>query len=176
MMVLLIRQCLFNKGDQKKETDMSENRLNLNWVYVSHNFLKISAALVWYTGGIILILKGSSLIHEALGIKSNLILPVVTSAAALILGFFKAHYLFNKSCRKNLVRISKLTHPRFWDFYRPVFFLFLSLMILTGSLLSNLAHTHYYFLLLVALLDFSIATALLWSSHNFWKSFLYIES
>jgi hypothetical protein len=42
-------------------------------------------------------------------------------------------------------------------------------MITTGATLSRLAHENYYFLIGVAILDFSIAIALLWSGYAFWK-------
>jgi hypothetical protein len=40
---------------------------------------------------------------------------------------------------------------------------------MTGATLSRLAHDNYYFLIGVAILDFSIAIALLSSSYVFWK-------
>jgi hypothetical protein len=45
----------------------------------------------------------------------------------------------------------------------------LALMITTGAALSRLAHTHYSFLVDVAVLDPAIATALPASSHVFWR-------
>jgi len=42
-------------------------------------------------------------------------------------------------------------------------------MIVLGATLSRLAHNNFPFLISVAVLDISIATALLLSSHLFWK-------
>jgi hypothetical protein len=53
--------------------------------------------------------------------------------------------------------------------FQAAFFVFLLLMILYGATISNLAHGDYFFLLAVAALDFTIAVALLGSSHVFWK-------
>jgi hypothetical protein len=87
----------------------------------------------------------------------------------LAIGSLKAAFLFNKSCRKNLARIDTLTDPKIWQFFRPGFFIFLLLMIITGMALSRLAQNHYFFLTGIAILDVSIAVALLGSSYAFWK-------
>lgn len=87
----------------------------------------------------------------------------------LFMGLIKAKYLFNKSCKKNLARIDALNKPKFWQFFRPRFFLFLIMMIMAGATMSDLAHHNYSFLIGVATLDLSLATALLVSSYNFWK-------
>ena len=64
----------------------------------------------------------------------------------LLLGGLKARFLFNRSCRKNLARIAKLAEPKFWQFFKPSFFFFLALMILTGVLSSRLAQGNYLLL------------------------------
>jgi len=53
--------------------------------------------------------------------------------------------------------------------FRPGFLVFLALMIVTGATLSGLAQGNHSFLLAVAILDISVATALLGSSGVFWK-------
>ena len=68
-----------------------------------------------------------------------------------------------------LRQIEKLAEPKIWQFFRPVFFMFLFLMILAGAALSRLAHGNYFLLLCIAALDLTIATALLGSSYVFWK-------
>ena len=130
--------------------------------------LKILAALVWYIGGIVLLLKGASLLLAAEALRPDLPWPWIAVIAGLLIGSVKARFLFSKSCKKNLARIDRLKRPRIWQFYRPRFFIFLMLMILAGTTLSRLAHGNYPFLLGVAIVDFSISIALLGSSCIFW--------
>ena len=136
---------------------------------VSHRALNILAALVWYVGGIVLLIKGCSLLMEAEILQPDQHWPWTAAGVALLIGAIKAKFLFAKSCRKNLTRIAALKQPKIWQFFRPIFFLFLSLMILTGAALSRLAHGNYPFLLGVAGVDITIAIALLGSSYVFWK-------
>ena len=134
----------------------------------SHRRLKILAALVWYVGGIVLLLKGSSLLVEAEALRPEQNWPWLAVFAGLFLGSLKAKYLFSRSCRKNLDRIAALEQPKLWQFYRPGFFAMLTLMILFGATLSKLAHNNYPFLISVGTLDLSLAIALLASSYFFW--------
>ena len=136
---------------------------------VSTRSLKILAALVWYVGGIILLLKGGSLLVEADALKPEQDWPWLAAVAGLFLGGLKAKFLFNKICQKNLDRIAALERPKLWQFFRPGFFVMLMLMVLAGATLSRLAHNNYPFLIGVAILDLSIAIALLGSSYVFWK-------
>jgi len=136
---------------------------------VSTRSLKILAALVWYVGGTILLLKGRSLLAEADALKPEESWPWLAAVAGLILGGLKAKYLFNRSCQKNLDRIAALERPRVWQFFRPGFFAVLTVMILVGVTLSRLAHNNYPFLIGVAILDLGIGIALLGSSYVFWK-------
>lgn len=131
--------------------------------------LKIIAALVWYLGGFVLLLKGSSLLLEADAMKPEENWPWIATVAGFLFGGLKAKFLFTKNCQKNLDRISALAQPKLWQFFRPGFFVFLAAMILGGARLSSLAHNNYPLLIGVAILDLSIATALLGSSHIFWK-------
>lgn len=135
----------------------------------SHDTLKLLAASVWYIGSVVLLIKGRSLLMEAHAIQTSLIWPGLVVVASLFLGFMKAKFIFSKSCRKNIVRIETLTQPKLWQFFRPVFFLALALMILTGATLSRLASGHYMGLHGVALLDLTIGIALLTSSIEFWQ-------
>jgi hypothetical protein len=135
---------------------------------VSARSLKILAALVWYIGGIVLLLKGTSLLLEAEEARPGQPWIWVALIAGLLIGSVKARFLFSKSCKKNLARIDGLTQPKIWQFYRPRFFVFLMLMILAGASLSRLAHGNYPFLIGVAIVDFSISIALLGSSYIFW--------
>ena len=135
----------------------------------SHRTLKILAVLLWLIGGVMLIRKASELLFEAHALQSTS--PWIWFAIALgfLLGSLKAKYLFRKACKKNLARIDALQNPKLWQFYRPNFFLFLAIMITTGATLSRLAHGNFPFLFSVAVLDLSIATALLGSSIVFWQ-------
>ena len=137
---------------------------------VSPRILKFLAAAVWHIGGLILLLKSRSLLLEADSLNGAPIWPWVAVSAAVILGSLKARYLFVKSCRRNMARIDKLKRPYFWQFFRPGFFAALTVMIATGATLSRLAHGNYPFLIGVALLDLSIAIALLGSSFVFWQN------
>jgi hypothetical protein len=131
--------------------------------------LNILAALVWYIGGLVLLLKGGSLLLEAASLQPQLPWPWLTIVAGPAIGLVKARYLFSKSCRKNLARIELLQRPKLWQFFRPRFFMALAVMILAGATLSRLAHNNYTFLIGVALVDLSLAIALLGSSYVFWK-------
>jgi hypothetical protein len=126
--------------------------------------LNILAALVWVAGGIVLLFKGTSLLIEAEALRPGQVWPWLAALAGLLLGGIKGRALFSKACARNLDRIAGLDRPRLWQFYRPRFFLFLALMITLGATLSRLAHGNYPFLLAVAVLDLSIAVALLGSS------------
>jgi hypothetical protein len=131
--------------------------------------LKILAALVWYMGSIVLLFKGGSLLVEADALKPDQSWPWLAITAGLFFGGLKAKYIFSKSCEKNLDRINALKQPKIWQFFRPGFFALLTIMILTGATLSRMAHNNYPFLIGVAILDISIAIALLGSSLVFWK-------
>ena len=142
---------------------------------VSTRSLKILAALVWYVGGTILLLKGRSLLVEADVLKPEESWPWLAAVAGLILGGLKAKFLFNRSCQKNLDRIAALERPRVWQFFRPGFFAVLTVMILVGVTLSRLAHNNYPFLIGVAILDLGIGIALLGSSYVFWKQKAFVK-
>lgn len=124
---------------------------------------------MWCIGGTILLLKGGSLLVEANALKPEGLGPWLAAGGGLLLGALKARYLFTRSCRKNLERISALEQPRVWQFFRPWFFFALAIMILAGVTLSRLAHGNYPFLIGVATLDLGIAFALLGSIPVFWK-------
>ena len=134
----------------------------------SERTLKILAASVWYIGSLILILKGGSLLIEAEGLKPGQAWTWSAAIIGLFLGGLKAKILFRKVCKKNLNRIAGLEQPKIWQFYRLRFFVFLFFMSTIGAFLSRLAHDNYPFLLSMAALDLSIATALMGSSYIFW--------
>jgi hypothetical protein len=142
---------------------------------VSARSLKILAALIWYIGGIMLILKGRSLLIEADALKPEQVWPWLAVVAGLFLGGLQAKFLFSKSCQRNLARIDTLDRPRVWQFFRPGFFAALTVMILVGATLSRLAHNNYPFLIGVAAVDLNIGIALLGSSYVFWQQKAFVK-
>ncbi|MBW2369892.1 MAG: hypothetical protein JRH15_18630 [Deltaproteobacteria bacterium] len=136
---------------------------------VSNRNLKILSALVWYIGGVVLMLKGFGLSREADVLKPGHSWPLLAFLSGLLIGGLKAKFLFSKSCKKNLTRIDALAKPKIWQFFRLRFLVFLVLMIITGVTLSRLAHNHYPLLIGMSILDFSIAVGLIGSGYVFWK-------
>ena len=133
--------------------------------------LNILAAIVWYVGGIVLLIKGASLLVEAFSLKPEQYWPCLAIAVGPVIGSIKGKFIFRKSCLKNLARINDLYQPKIWQFFKPWFFAVLAIMITFGATMARLAHTqhNYYFLIAVAIVDTDIGIALLWSSYIFWK-------
>ena len=136
---------------------------------VSARTLNILAALVWYAGGIVLLLKGGSLLAEAEALDPGKIWPWLAAILALFLGGWKARFIFGKSIKRNLARIAALDRPRIWQFFSLGFFVALAVMIAAGASLSRLAQGSYPLLIAVAVLDLAIAVALLGSSIIYWQ-------
>jgi hypothetical protein len=136
--------------------------------HASARTLVLLSALCWYGGGFVLLFKGVSLAMAAHSLDPGYFFPTVVVMSGSVIGAVKARYLFSRSCRKNLVRIAALAHPRWWQFFRPGFFIFLALMMIAGATLSRLSQGSYPFLLAVALLDVSVAVGLIGSSTVFW--------
>jgi hypothetical protein len=136
---------------------------------VSQQTLIIIAAIIWYGGGISLLLKGGALIKEAYTLNPHSIWTYLVPILGLIIGLLKGRFLFSRSCEKNIIRIKALPEPRVWQCYRPGFLLFLAVIIPTGAWMSRAAAENFTFLCLVGALDLSIACALLSSSIVFWK-------
>jgi hypothetical protein len=136
---------------------------------VSPRVLNVLAALVWVVGGVVLLVKGGSLLAEALALKPGLAWPWVVMALGLLLGGLQARFVFSRSCERNLARIAALEEPKVWQFFRPGFFVALAAMIATGAILSRLAHGHHLLLVAVAALDWLLAVSLLGSSTVFWR-------
>ena len=131
--------------------------------------LKILAAILWYSGTIILLAKGTTLLLEADALQPGRNWTWLTVVLGLSIGWLKVKFIFRRACQKNLARISLLSEPKIWQFYRPGFLLFLAAMIILGSTLSRMAHGNYPFLIAMVILDFSLATALFGSSYLFWQ-------
>lgn len=137
---------------------------------VSKKTLRIVSALVWLSGAIVLLLKGASLFAQAIALKPGEPWSWLAIAAGLLIGGFKAKYLFGRFCLKNLNRIDALVDPQLWQAFRPVFYAFLAAMVLLGATLSRLAMGNYPALMALVVLDVSIAIALLGSMRVFRKS------
>jgi len=131
--------------------------------------LRLLASLVWYSGAFVLSYKSIIMLTEAQAINPDQARTWLTIAAGLLFGAIKAKYLFTKVCIKNLNRIDALKKPKLWEFYRVRFFIFLITMILLGNFISRHAHGNYSMLVTMALIEISLATALLGSSFCFWK-------
>jgi hypothetical protein len=136
--------------------------------------LVILSALFWYGGGLVLLLKGVSLVLEARRLDPGNLWPGAVIVSGVIVGAVQARYLFSRSCRRNLSRINALEKPKGRQFFRPGFFVFLALMIAAGVTLSRQSHGNYPFRLAVALLDFSAAVGLIGSSYVFWGNYQHI--
>ena len=136
---------------------------------VSQRTLRIIAAIIWYTGGFVLLAKGSVLIKNAYLIDARSIWTTMAPILGIIIGLLKGRFLFSKSCRKNIKRINALIDPRIWQCYRPGMLIFLAIVIPTGAWMSRAASGNFTFLCLVGALDISLACALLSSSIVFWK-------
>ncbi len=142
---------------------------------VSTRTLHVLAAFVWYVGGIMLLLKGSTMLAEAHSLRPEHGWLWLAAVAGSFIGGAKAKFLFSRTCQKNLSRITSLDRPRIWQFFSPWFFVFLAVMILAGATLSRLAHNNYAFLIGVGILDLSISVALLGSSYVFWKQKAFVK-
>jgi len=136
---------------------------------VSTQILRQLAILAWYSGSLVLLIKGGSLLLEAHTIKPHQLWYLMAAIIGILFGIIKAVYIFTRSCRNNLKRINELEKPQVWQFFRPGFFFFLALMIILGATLSRLSHGNYPMLLSVGLVDLSVGTALLVSSRVFWQ-------
>jgi len=136
---------------------------------VSAHTLRHIAAAIWLGGGIVLAVKGSTMLlqAQALRAESTPLWPLL--ALALVLGWLKAQLIFRHSCRKNVARIMLLHAPKIWQAFRPGFLLFLAAMIVLGAALSRMAQGSYPSMMAMVVLDFSLATALLGSSQVFWQ-------
>lgn len=140
-------------------------------MHTSPHVLRFLAAVVWLGGSVALTLKGSSLLMDADIHRPGHPWTWYAGITGIAAGIIKGIFLFYRAGKKNLRRIFTLKRPRIWQFYRPKFFLFMFSMILLGKLLSFLAEGNFGFLLFVAALDLSIATALLVSFVVFFRQY-----
>jgi hypothetical protein len=136
---------------------------------VSQRTLMITAAIIWYGGGISLLFKGGALLKNVYAIDAQSIWTYLAPILGIMIGLLKGRFLFSKSCEKNINRIKALSNPRIWQCFRPGMLIFLAIIIPTGAWMSRAATGNLPFLCLVGALDLTIACALLSSSIVFWK-------
>lgn len=135
----------------------------------SSNTLIRLAALVWYTGVVVLIAKSSALFMEAVKSGADEVVTLMAVVCGIVIGKLKARYLFYAIGKKNIDRIKALTEPMLWQFYRKRFFIFLFSMVVLGQCLSSVAHGNKMGLIALAVLELSIAFALFFSRRCFWE-------
>ena len=135
----------------------------------SQRTIMILAALVWYGGGIALVLKGMALAKSAYAIDPDSFWSYGAPLLGIAIGLVKTKFIFNHACKKNILRIGKLEAPKLWQCFRPGMLLFLAIIIPAGAWMSRAAAGKYLYLCLVCALDLSICTGLLVSSSMFWK-------
>lgn len=134
----------------------------------SNTLIKL-AAMVWYTGVIVLIAKSSTLFFEAYKGGLNQFFIIIAIVCGIVIGKIKAKYMFYNIGKKNINRINLLANSKLWQFYRKRFFVFLFSMITLGKFLAGAAQGNNMALIALAVLETSIAFALLLSSHCFWE-------
>lgn len=131
--------------------------------------LKILAALVWYLGVGVLVIKSFGLFLAANRIGAAPLWVLAAILGGIGIGLLKGKYLFLNVCRKNLIRIESLENPMIWQFYQARFFIFLGLMVTLGVTFAKLAQGDYKLLIPLAILELSVGVALLSSSRCFWQ-------
>lgn len=132
--------------------------------------LNALAGLTWYAGALALLSKGTRLLLQAESINAGQFWPWVAFTGGVVVGVIKARYLLFESCQKNLSRIAHLPDPRWWQFFRPGFFLFLAIVITLGVTASRLAEGHYAALCVIGAVDLSVGVGLLFSGLAFFKA------
>jgi hypothetical protein len=129
------------------------------------------AAIVWFSGVVILLIKSSGMFIEAVNKGAPIVWVIIAVLIGLVLGRVKAKYLFVRICNKNIKRILALESPKIWQFYRTRFFFFLFGMILFGNYAYGLARNNID-LIALAVLELSISTALFISSKCFYAYYI----
>ncbi len=126
------------------------------------------AALLWYTGVVVLIVKSSVLFLEAQKSGAHFLFILIAVLCGIVIGKIKAKYLFYNIGKKNRERINSLINPKLWQFYKKRFFVFLFSMVTLGKYLSDVSHGNNIALIALAILELSIAFALFFSRHCYW--------
>lgn len=135
----------------------------------THLTLERIAAFVWFTGVAVLLIKSGGLFLEAERGGASSIWVATAVGCGLVIGLLKARYLFVHICKKNLARIYALEKPMLWQGYRIRFYFFLFLMVSLSKYLYRLVQGNNQMTLVLAVVELSVAIALLGSSYCFWK-------
>ncbi len=137
--------------------------------------LNILAGIIWYLGAFMLLQKGIRLLLAAERIDGGQSWTWTAFVIGILFGLIKARYLMFKSCQKNLARIASLENPRWWQFYRPQFFLFLAIVIPAGFTAGRMAEGHYLALCIIGAIDLSIGAGLFLSGAAFFQTECLVE-
>lgn len=132
-----------------------------------HKVLKWLAAAIWYTGGLMLLLKGLSWLTQA-GSLGGPVWPLAAATVALVVGLARGRTVFRRACVRNLERIRGLRRPRPWHVFRPVFFLALLGMFAIAVVFGQVARTGYAGRVVIGGLDLVIGISLLTGATAFW--------
>jgi len=137
---------------------------------ITKTFLINFAAFIWFCGGVVLVIKGCVMLKAAFALDPLMLWVVVTSAVGIIVGLIKAKFIFIHALKKNIKRIGNLSLPVYpWQCYRVGFFIFLAVVITLSKFMTSWSEGHFVYILLIAALDLSIATALLSTGFLFWQ-------
>lgn len=131
--------------------------------------LKMLAAIIWFTGVVVLVTKSSGLLMSAHQSGASTVYILMAVFSGFVIGVIKTRWLFIPVCKKNLARIKALEKPKLWQCYRKRFFLFLFMMISLGRILAGMAEGNIRGLVLLAVLELSVATGLGLSSRCFFS-------
>ena len=134
-----------------------------------HRSLYFLAALVWFVGAVVLLSKGVMILIHAEGIKGGQPWPWIAFGSGILIGAIKARLFLFKSCQKNLDRIAGPSNPRWWQFYRVGFFVFLAVVITLGIFVSRLSGENYTTLCIIGAVDLSVGMGLFLSGYAFLK-------
>ncbi len=128
------------------------------------------AAIGWYVGVMVLGLKSTTLFIEfrQSGLADSRLASAVV--VGVLLGLLKERYLFSRVCKRNLMRIQSLAEPKVWQFFRFRLFFLIGTMVLLSNYLLMISEKLIIGKIALAVIEESVAIALLISSRQFWKA------
>ncbi len=132
-----------------------------------HGSLYVLAALVWFAGAFSLLSKGLILLLHAEDIMGGQSWPWIAFAMGIFIGIIKARLFLLKSCKKNIERIAALSNPKWWQFYKVKFFIFLVVVISLAIFISRLWDENYTATCIIGAVDLSVGMGLFLSSYAF---------
>ena len=128
------------------------------------------AAIIWFCGGMVLIIKGFVMLKAAFSLDPLIPWVAVAFIGGIAVGLIKAKFIFTHALKRNLKRIHGLSLPVYpWQCYRIGFFIFLAVVITLSKFMTEWSAGHFVYILLIAALDLSIATGLLSTGFLFWR-------